>query len=55
MRAELEEILAAHTGRTPEQVREDTERDLVLPGQAAVDYGIADGILRDQPLAASRL
>ncbi len=55
VRAELEEILAAHTGRTPEQVREDTERDLVLPGQAAVDYGIADGILRDQPLAASRL
>ena len=28
-----------------EQVREDTDRDLVLPGQAAVDYGIADAVL----------
>lgn len=55
VRSELEEILAAHTGRTAEQVREDTERDLVLPGQAAVDYGIADGILRNQPVAQSRL
>lgn len=45
VRAELEEILAKHTGRTPEQVREDTDRDLVLPGQAAVDYGIADVVL----------
>lgn len=44
----LEEILAEHTGRTPEQVREDTDRDLVLPGQAAVDYGIADAVLRRQ-------
>ena len=42
IRALLEEILARHTGRTAEQVREDTDRDLVLPGQAAVDYGIAD-------------
>ncbi len=44
----LEEILAAHTGRTPEQVREDTDRDLVLPGQAAVDYGIADAVLESR-------
>ena len=45
VRALLEEILARHTGRTADQVREDTDRDLVLPGQAAVDYGIADGVL----------
>ena len=45
VRALLEEILARHTGRTPEQVREDTDRDLVLPGAAAVDYGIVDVVL----------
>jgi ATP-dependent Clp protease protease subunit len=45
VRTLLEEILARHTGRTPEQVREDTDRDLVLPGQAAVDYGIVDVVL----------
>ena len=48
IRSLLEEILARHTGRTPEQVREDTDRDLVLPGQAAVDYGIADAVLTSQ-------
>ena len=44
----LEQILAKHSGRTPEQVREDTDRDLVLPGQAAVDYGLADVVLESQ-------
>ena len=44
----LEEILARHTGRTATQVREDTERDLVLPGSAAVDYGIVDRVLAEQ-------
>ena len=54
IRTLLEEILARHTGRSAEQVREDTDRDLVLPGQAAVDYGIADGVLQAQvPLGVS--
>jgi ATP-dependent Clp protease, protease subunit len=40
-----ERILARHTGRTPEQVRRDTERELVLTAQAAVDYGVVDTVL----------
>ncbi len=48
IRTLLEEILAHHTGRSAEQVRDDTDRDLVLPGQAAVDYGIADTVLASQ-------
>ena len=48
MRLELEEVLAQHTGRTPEQIRQDTDRTLVLPGAAAVDYGIVDTVLHDQ-------
>jgi ATP-dependent Clp protease protease subunit len=44
----LEQILATHTGRSAEQVREDTDRDLVLPGQAAVDYGVVDTLLESQ-------
>ena len=43
----LEEILAQHTGRTSEQIRQDTDRTLVLPGaEAAVDYGIVDTVLQ---------
>jgi len=45
LRSQMESILAKHTGRDPEVIREDTERDLVLSAQEAVDYGLADGIL----------
>jgi len=48
VRLELEEVLARHTGRTPEQIRQDTDRTLMLPGSAAVDYGIVDTVLTDQ-------
>ena len=48
VRLVLEEILAEHTGRTPEQIRQDTDRTLVLPGAAAVDYGIVDTVLSEQ-------
>jgi ATP-dependent Clp protease, protease subunit len=46
VRLMLEQILATHTGKTPEQLRADTERDLILTAQAAVDYGVVDAILR---------
>ncbi|MGI3779396.1 MAG: ClpP family protease [Janthinobacterium lividum] len=45
VRALQEEILAAHTGRTPAQVRDDTERDLILSAEAAVRYGVVDEVL----------
>jgi ATP-dependent Clp protease protease subunit len=45
VRSLQEQILARHTGRTPEQVRRDTERELILPAQAAVDYGVVDTVL----------
>jgi ATP-dependent Clp protease protease subunit len=45
VRTMLEEIFAEHTGRTPAQVREDTERDLILPAQAALEYGVVDAVL----------
>jgi ATP-dependent Clp protease, protease subunit len=44
-RAEMEEILSDHTGRTLEQVREDTDRDLVLTAEEAVAYGVVDRVL----------
>jgi ATP-dependent Clp protease protease subunit len=40
-----ESVLASHCGRTADQVREDTERQLVLTPDAAVDYGIVDRVL----------
>jgi ATP-dependent Clp protease protease subunit len=45
MRAEIEAILSAHTGKSVQALRADTDRDRVLTARAAVDYGIADQIL----------
>jgi ATP-dependent Clp protease, protease subunit len=51
VRSMLEEILALHTGRTAQQVRDDTDRDLVLTAAAAVDYGLVDEVLRPRGTA----
>jgi ATP-dependent Clp protease, protease subunit len=45
VRTMQEEILASHTGRTAAQVREDTDRDLILTPSAAVEYGVVDAVL----------
>lgn len=56
LRGQVDEILARHTGRTVEQLRVDTDRDLVLTAAQAVEYGIADAVVttvkRAQPTAA---
>lgn len=45
VRALQEELLARHTGRTPEQIRADLERDLILTPSDAVRYGVVDRVL----------
>ena len=51
LRGELEQLLAQHTGRTVEQLRHDTDRDLVLTAQAAVEYGVVDAVLDSRKAA----
>jgi len=55
VRSMLEQLLARDTGRSPEQVRKDTERDLVLTAEAALAYGIVDRVLENRPFAAARM
>ena len=45
VRAEMEAILAKHTGQATDTLRHDTDRDLVLTASAARDYGIVDQVL----------
>jgi len=52
LRAELDAILASHTGRSSSQVHADTDRDLVLGAGDAVAYGLADAVLESRKLAA---
>jgi ATP-dependent Clp protease protease subunit len=52
MRRLLETTLAKHSGRTPEQVRLDIERDKILTATEAKDYGIVDEIIQSRKLSA---
>ena len=47
VRAEMETILARHTGRDAATLRHDTDRDLVLTAAAARDYGIVDRVIAE--------
>ncbi len=44
----LNEILAEHTGRTAEQIAEETERDRFMTPIQAKEYGIVDEIVENQ-------
>ena len=41
----LNEILAANTGKSYEQVAADTERDNYMSAEEAVEYGLIDSII----------
>ncbi|MCX8007010.1 MAG: ATP-dependent Clp endopeptidase proteolytic subunit ClpP [Coriobacteriia bacterium] len=45
MRAQLDEILARHTGQPVEKVHTDTERDTIMIASEAKDYGIVDAVM----------
>lgn len=44
VRKKLNEIIALHTGKNPEEVNLDTERDNFMSPEAALDYGIIDSV-----------
>ena len=45
MREEMVGMFSQHTGRTPEQVSTDIERDKILTADMAVEYGIIDRVI----------
>lgn len=49
IRGRGEELLSVHTGRPVAQIRADTDRALVLTGDDAIAYGIADQVLERDP------
>jgi len=50
MRAQLEELLATHTGQTPEKVKNDIERDKILTAAESVEYGLIDEVISSRKL-----
>jgi ATP-dependent Clp protease protease subunit len=45
-RATLNGVIAKHTGRTPEQVEKDSDRDYYMSADEAKDYGIVDHVVK---------
>jgi ATP-dependent Clp protease protease subunit len=47
IREEMNRILAGASGQPLEKVRKDTDRDFYLNAQQAIDYGLADEIVKE--------
>jgi ATP-dependent Clp protease protease subunit len=45
IRTRLEELLARHTGQSPERIAADIERDKIFDAPAAVEYGLVDQVI----------
>ena len=48
---QLNQIIAKHTGKTLEQVQEDSERDKYFSAEEAKAYGLVDDVLLEPPAA----
>ena len=49
LRGEMNDVFAHHSGRTPEEIERDSDRDFFMSAQEAKDYGLVDEVL--QPLS----
>ena len=49
LRTRLYNILAQHTGQSPEKIEKDCDRNLWLEAEEAINYGLADRILQKAP------
>jgi ATP-dependent Clp protease protease subunit len=50
LRKRMNEILAHHTGRPENKIKEDTERDRYMTADAAMEYGIIDGVIQSRKM-----
>ena len=55
VRAEMDEILSRHTGHPVAKIRSDTDRNMTLSAQQAVDYGLADQVITTRKAAQAEL
>ena len=49
----LNRLMAGHTGKTLEEIENDTDRDYFMSGEEAVDYGLIDTVLERRGAAES--
>lgn len=49
MKAQLNRIMAKHTGQPLEKIERDTDRDYFMSGEEAKNYGIVDEVVTSRP------
>ncbi|HQF38370.1 MAG TPA: ATP-dependent Clp protease proteolytic subunit [Opitutaceae bacterium] len=54
-RRTLNEIIAKHSGKTPDQVEKDSDRDYYMSAQEAMAYGIVDKVFESKNEVATTL
>jgi ATP-dependent Clp protease protease subunit len=54
LRAELNEILSAHTGQTVDTIARDTDRDNFMDPRQALEYGLVDKVLENRAVDADK-
>ncbi len=54
VRERLNNIMAKHTKKTPDQIMRDTERDNFMSATQAVEYGLIDKVLYDRELLSGK-
>ena len=47
LRDELNAILAESSGQPLEKIQKDTDRDFYMTASEAIEYGLADGIVKN--------
>lgn len=50
LKGALNEILLKHTGQSLEKIEKDTDRDMFMSAQEAMDYGVVDKVMERLPL-----
>jgi ATP-dependent Clp protease protease subunit len=52
LRKRMNEILALHTGRSEDKIKDDTERDRFMTANQGMEYGIIDSVIQSHKTAA---
>ena len=45
LRGEMNRVFSEHTGRKPEEIERDSDRDFFMSAQEAKEYGLVDEVL----------
>ena len=52
-REKLNDVLAERTGKSPDEIKKDSDRDFYMSAEEAKDYGLVDEVMNPDPKSDS--